>query len=72
MKEQIALERLTGLIAFARAGSFGSFTAAARTLAVSPSAVSKSVQRLEQRLGVPLFTRTTRSLALTVEGRELH
>jgi DNA-binding transcriptional LysR family regulator len=72
MKEQVALERLTGLIAFARAGSLGSFTAAAHSLAVSPSAVSKSVQRLEQRLGVSLFTRTTRSLKLTPEGHELH
>lgn len=72
MKEQIAFERLTGLIAFARAGSLGSFTAAARVLAISPSAVSKSVQRLEQRLGIMLFTRTTRSLVLTTEGRELH
>jgi len=72
MKEQIALERLTGLIAFARAGSMGSYTAAARSLAISPSAVSKSVMRLEQRLGVSLFTRTTRSLTLTPEGRELH
>lgn len=72
MKEQIALERLTGLIAFARAGSLGSFTAAARALAISPSAVSKSVQRLEHRLGISLFTRTTRSLVLTAEGRELH
>ncbi|MBY5565340.1 LysR family transcriptional regulator [Rhizobium leguminosarum] len=72
MKEQIALERLTGLIAFARAGSMGSYTAAAHSLAVSPSAVSKSIQRLEQRLGVSLFTRTTRSLTLTPEGRELH
>lgn len=72
MKEQIVLERLTGLIAFARAGTLGSFTAAARSLAVSPSAVSKSVQRLEQRLGVSLFTRTTRSLTLTAEGRDLH
>ncbi|WP_347557403.1 LysR substrate-binding domain-containing protein [Robbsia sp. KACC 23696] len=70
--EQIALERLTGLIAFARAGSMGSYTAAARSLAVSPSAISKSVQRLEQRLGVALFTRTTRSLTLTPEGRDLH
>ena len=65
MKEQIAFERLTGLIAFARVGSLGSFTAAARSLSISPSAVSKSVQRLEQTLGVPLITRTTRSLALT-------
>ncbi|PWC37677.1 LysR family transcriptional regulator [Azospirillum sp. TSO35-2] len=72
MKEQIGLERLTGLIAFARAGSLGSYTAAARSLSISPSAVSKSVQRLEQHLGVSLFTRTTRSLTLTPEGRDLH
>lgn len=72
MREQVVLERLTGLIAFARAGSLGSFTAAARSLAISPSAVSKSVQRLEKQLGVSLFTRTTRSLTLTAEGGELH
>lgn len=68
----MALERLTGLIAFARAGSMGSYTAAARALSISPSAVSKSVQRLERDLGVSLFTRTTRSLTLTPEGRDLH
>lgn len=68
----MAFERLTGLIAFARAGSLGSYTAAARSLSITPSAVSKSVQRLEQNLGVSLFTRTTRSLTLTPEGRELH
>lgn len=50
----------------------GSYTAASRTLSISPSAVSKSIQRLEQQLGVALFTRTTRSLSLTPEGRELH
>lgn len=72
MKEQIGLERLTGLIAFARAGSLGSYSAAARSLGISPSAVSKSVQRLEQQLGVPLFARTTRALSLTPEGRDLH
>jgi DNA-binding transcriptional LysR family regulator len=72
MKEQITLERLTGLIAFARAASMGSYTAAARSLAISPSAVSKSVQRLEQQLGISLFTRTTRSLSLTPEGQDLH
>lgn len=72
MKEQIGFERLTGLIAFARAGSLGSYTAAARSLSVSPSAISKSVQRLEHQLGVSLFTRTTRSLTLTNEGRDLH
>jgi DNA-binding transcriptional LysR family regulator len=68
---QIGLESLTGLIAFARTASLGSYTAAARSLGVSPSAVSKSVQRLEEHLQVRLFTRTTRSLALTPEGRDL-
>ena len=72
MKEQIVLERLTGLIAFARAGTLGSYTAAARSLSISPSAVSKSVQRLEKQLGISLFTRTTRSMTLTAEGRDLH
>lgn len=71
MAAQIGLERLTGLIAFARAASLGSYSAAARALSVSPSAVSKSVQRLEQHLGLSLFTRTTRSLTLTPEGRDL-
>lgn len=72
MKEQISLESLTGVVAFARAASYGSFTAAAQSLSVSPSAVSKTIQRLEHRLGVRLFTRTTRSLVLTPKGRELH
>jgi DNA-binding transcriptional LysR family regulator len=72
MTAQIGIDRLTGLIAFARAGSLGSYTQAARSLGVSPSAVSKSVQRLENQLGLRLFARTTRSLVLTSEGRELH
>jgi DNA-binding transcriptional LysR family regulator len=72
MKEQIGLDRLTGLIAFARAASLGSYTAAARELAVSPSAISKSVQRLEQHFELKLFSRTTRSLTLTPEGRDLY
>ncbi|TKD46887.1 LysR family transcriptional regulator [Azotobacter chroococcum] len=72
MKEQIGLDRLTGLIAFARAASLGSYTAAARDLSVSPSAISKSVQRLEQHFELRLFSRTTRSLTLTPEGRDLY
>jgi DNA-binding transcriptional LysR family regulator len=71
MSAQIGLESLTGLIAFARTASLGSYTAAARSLGVSPSAVSKSVQRLEDQLKMKLFTRTTRSLNLTPEGRDL-
>lgn len=72
MKEQIGLDRLTGLIAFARAASLGSYTAAARDLSVSPSAISKSVQRLEKHFELKLFSRTTRSLTLTPEGRDLY
>ncbi|MGR9355155.1 LysR substrate-binding domain-containing protein [Rhizobium leguminosarum] len=72
MTAQISLDRLTGLIAFARAASLGNYTSAARSLGVSPSAISKSVQRLEAQLGLRLFARTTRSLTLTSEGRELH
>ncbi|WP_229360344.1 LysR family transcriptional regulator [Ferrimonas sediminicola] len=50
----------------------GSFTAAARRLEMTPSAVSKRIQALEQTLGSPLLLRTTRSLSLTREGREFY
>ena len=46
----------------------GSFAAAAKALRLTPSAVSRSIARLEQRLGVALVRRTTRALALTGEG----
>jgi DNA-binding transcriptional LysR family regulator len=48
-----------------------SFSAAARELGVSPAAVSQSVRQLEEKLRVVLFTRTTRSMALTEAGRRL-
>ncbi|MDY7232115.1 LysR family transcriptional regulator [Hyalangium rubrum] len=48
-----------------------SFSAAARELGVSPAAVSQSVRQLEDQLRVVLFTRTTRSMALTEAGRRL-
>ncbi|NWK96671.1 LysR family transcriptional regulator [Sphingobium lactosutens] len=47
----------------------GSFAAAAKALRLTPSAVSRSIARLEQRLGVLLFRRSTRALALTREGQ---
>lgn len=47
----------------------GSLASAAKALRLTPSAVSRSIARLEQRLGVILMRRTTRSLALTAEGQ---
>ena len=47
------------------------FAAAAAELGMSPSAVSHAVRQVEDRLGVPLFARTTRSVALTDAGRAL-
>jgi DNA-binding transcriptional LysR family regulator len=61
----------THLHAFVAAADEGSFSAAARRLGVTPVAVSKSVARLEARLGVRLFHRSTRSLSLTEEGERL-
>lgn len=53
---------------FLAVASGGSFAAAAKALRLTPSAVSRSIARLEARLGTILFRRTTRSLALTAEG----
>lgn len=62
------LEKTAGLVAFVRTVDAGSFQAASRLLGSSPSAVSKSVARLEGRLGVRLIRRSTRRLGLTSEG----
>jgi DNA-binding transcriptional LysR family regulator len=62
------MESLSGIVAFARTAETLSFTAAAGALGVSASAVGKSVAKLEQSLGVRLFQRTTRRVALTEEG----
>lgn len=53
---------------FLRVSEEASFSAAARTLNLDPSTISKVVQRLENRLGVRLFHRTSRVLQLTQEG----
>ncbi len=54
---------------FCKAAELQGFTAAAQTLGVTAAAVSRSVGRLEERLGAKLFTRTTRLMRLTEEGR---
>jgi DNA-binding transcriptional LysR family regulator len=62
------LSALGGLEVFVQTARTQSFAAAARGLGISASAVSKSISRLEERLGVRLFQRSTRSVRLTSEG----
>lgn len=53
---------------FCKAAELGSFSAAAESLGLTPASVSRSIKRLEERLGVRLFSRTTRYVRLTSEG----
>jgi len=62
-------DSLGALNVFVQAAETRSFTVAGRQLGVSSSAVGKAVARLEDRLGVRLFHRSTRAIALTPEGR---
>lgn len=57
---------------FTRIVELGGFSTAARTLRMTPSAVSKLVGRLETRLGVRLMNRSTRKLQLTPEGKTFY
>ncbi|BDD91835.1 LysR family transcriptional regulator [Pandoraea sp. XJJ-1] len=57
---------------FSRVVELGGFSAAARALHMTPSAVSKLIARLEARLGARLFNRSTRRLQLTPEGTAFH
>jgi len=68
----MSTELRSHLDAFVTAADEGSFSAAARRLGLTPAAVSKSVAQFEARLGVRLFQRSTRRLALTAEGERLH
>lgn len=61
-------EQLKGISVFVSAVEAGGFALAAARLHLSRSAVGKTISRLEERLGVRLFARTTRSLTLTAEG----
>lgn len=65
------LPPLETLITFEAVGRHGSFTRAATELFLTQSAVSKQMRVLEEHLGVPLFERQARGVALTVAGAEL-
>lgn len=69
---RIAMERSGEMEVFVRVLREGGFSAAARSLDLTPSAVSKVIARLEDRLGARLLLRTTRALTLTEEGEAYH
>ncbi|WP_437890301.1 LysR family transcriptional regulator [Phytobacter sp. V91] len=62
------MESLNGFVVFVQVAEMGSFVAAGRQLGISASAVGKSIARLEDKLGVRVFHRSTRSITLTAEG----
>jgi len=62
------MDRLQAMHTFVRVVEAGSFSAVARELSTTQSAVSKQVATLERHLGARLLARTTRSLSLTNEG----
>ena len=61
--------QLTTIALFCKSAELGSFSSAAQAMGLTPAAVSRGVGRLEDRLGVKLFRRTTRSMQLTDDGR---
>ena len=62
------MDSLGSLSVFVQVAEARSFTVAGRVLGISSSAVGKSIARMEERLGVRLFHRSTRSITLTAEG----
>lgn len=66
------LDEVRGMVVFARVVESGSFAEAARRLNVSRAAVSSQIKQLEDRLGVRLLHRSTRSLSMTDAGRSYY
>ena len=67
-----AVDRVRRIEIFMRTADAGSLAGAARSLDLTPSAVSRAVSELEAAMGVTVFYRTTRQLRLTQEGEELY
>ena len=65
------MDNLQNVRTFLTAARLGSFAAAARSLAVAPSVVSKRINQLEHEFRVTLFHRSTRDLRLTEDGERL-
>lgn len=66
------MNKLLGMLAYARVVECGGFTRAAERLGISVSAVTKNVSKLEQELGTQLLIRTTRRVSVTDFGREYY
>src|SRR5271168_2494394 len=64
-------DNINGLLAFLAVAKERSFTKAAAKLGVSQSALSHTIRGLEERLGLRLLTRTTRSVSPTEAGERL-
>lgn len=62
-------DRAREMAVFASVAHSGSFSAAGRSLGRTPSAVSRTIDRIEARLGVRMMLRTTRVLNLSAEGQ---
>jgi DNA-binding transcriptional LysR family regulator len=62
----------SGISVFAAVVDAGTFAAAAELIDMSPPGVSRAIARLEKRLKIRLFNRTTRAVALTEEGRRFY
>src|SRR5260370_42234535 len=62
------MDRMTSMATFVKVVESGGFSAAARTLSMSPSMVTAHVQALEERLGGRLLNRSTRRVSLTEVG----
>jgi DNA-binding transcriptional LysR family regulator len=66
-----SMHGLQPLLAFAETAKRGNFAAASREIGCTPSTLAKAVSRLEARLGIRLFHRTTRQVTLTDDGQRL-
>ncbi|MFT2133775.1 LysR substrate-binding domain-containing protein [Stenotrophomonas maltophilia] len=64
------MDSFAGLSLFVLVAEARSFAAAARQRGITPSAASKTIARLEERLGARLLNRNTRSVSLTAEGEQ--
>jgi len=72
MKRSYEEMQLGTIELFCQAAELASFSAAANAMGITPAAVSRSIARLEERLGVRLFVRTTRQIRLTDSGQRYY